>query len=210
MRYYNDTNRQKVSKILHLLEIVRDFGNLNPRELEFVSKMGARIYQNPNRHPSMNMSEKQAKYLRMIIYKNYRKYEHLVPPLPGGVDFKTEVRRLLNRPDHQAAMKAVEKSVAQALNHWQVEEVKSSKITKLAKIGEVYTFNVVIKMLVQDEGNHVVVIYDQNVGVIFANRKAKVSKLFPEGSDLTSLPPTRNPKEVMRSLADPHEHDWVS
>jgi hypothetical protein len=62
---------------------------------KFVLAMGGLLNKRRGIEPSTALSEKQARNLRRIIFSYYKDYKHAVPPLPGGMKFEDEVRRLL-------------------------------------------------------------------------------------------------------------------
>ncbi len=92
----NETSANRQAKISHLLRIVLDnTPTLSDIDRKFITAMGGLLNKRVGLEPATALSEKQARNLRRIIFGYYKDYKHAVPPLPSGVKFEDEVRRLL-------------------------------------------------------------------------------------------------------------------
>jgi hypothetical protein len=92
----NERASDRQGKVSHLLRIILDnCPTLSDFERKFINAMGGLINRRRGVEPSTALSEKQARTLRQIIFRKYQDYKHAVPPLPSGVKFEDEVRRLL-------------------------------------------------------------------------------------------------------------------
>lgn len=113
----NETSRDRQSKISHLLRIMLQHSSLNPRDYKFVDNMGQILNRRSGLEPSTALTEKQARLLRQIIYRNLPQYKHALPALPSGVSFEDEVRRLLKSQENpnQARNDLIKQGEAQVL-----------------------------------------------------------------------------------------------
>tara|TARA_B100000073_G_scaffold193387_1_gene160091 strand:+ start:83 stop:676 length:594 start_codon:yes stop_codon:yes gene_type:complete len=92
----NETAQDRQGKITHLLSIIlANCTTLTEWDLNFLEDMKRLLNRYVAIEPATALTEKQARTLRSIIYQKHDNYGHAVPPLPEGVDFKWEVRRLL-------------------------------------------------------------------------------------------------------------------
>lgn len=92
----NETPADRQGKITHLLRIIlANTPSLSEFELKFIDDMGRLLNRRRGLEPSTALTEKQARTLRQMIYRKYNEYKHAVPPLPGGMGFEDEVKRLL-------------------------------------------------------------------------------------------------------------------
>lgn len=92
----NETPLDRQEKISHLINIIlASCSTLSEWETNFVNDQLRNLNRYNGQEPSRALTEPQARRLRHIIYKRYNDYSYAVPPLPEGIDFKWEVRRLL-------------------------------------------------------------------------------------------------------------------
>lgn len=92
----NETAENRQGKITHLLNIIlNSCPTLTASDRNFVSNMRGLLNRRRGLEPATALTEKQARTLRKIIFRRYRDYKHAVPPLPAGIKFEDEVRRLL-------------------------------------------------------------------------------------------------------------------
>lgn len=91
----NETAENRQGKITHLLSILLENCQLSDWDHDFVTDMKRLINRRSGIEPATALSERQARTLRKIIFRKHRDYKHAVPPLPSGVTFESEVRRLL-------------------------------------------------------------------------------------------------------------------
>jgi hypothetical protein len=160
----NEKASDRQGKISHLLRIILDNSTtLNDFERMFVDKMGALLNRRTGIEPATALSEKQARTLRKIIFKRHRDYNHAVPPLPAGVKFEDEVRRLLkSQPNPNEARNATIQKAKALLdqylgewaerNEWWDGEQKIGRTKYKGIEGDVITFEV--EMIVSEGGKY--------------------------------------------------------
>jgi hypothetical protein len=93
--YYKDTPADRNRKTLGLLRALYKAPRITPPQKSLVGQLGKLISQSPNKDPKNILSESQAKILRYWAYTHEVYLRNTLPKLPGGMDFKMEVRRLL-------------------------------------------------------------------------------------------------------------------
>ncbi len=92
----NETAQDRQEKITHLINLITQHcTNLTMWDRNFIMDMRRLINRCRGAEPSTALSEKQSRTLRKIIFQKHNNYRHAVPPLPEGIEFKWEVRRLL-------------------------------------------------------------------------------------------------------------------
>lgn len=92
--YTHDTSTDRRLKALRFLEMLYRFGNLGKDENLVISAMNALTYSLPNADPKDAIVDSVRKKVRHLAYKNERKVTSKLPPLPKGIVFKDEIRRL--------------------------------------------------------------------------------------------------------------------
>lgn len=123
----NETAQDRQGKITHLLSIIlANCTTLTEWDLNFLEDMKRLLNRYVAIEPATALTEKQSRTLRKIIFQKHDNYGHAVPPLPEGVDFKWEVRRLLkSQPNpNEDRNRLIEQAEAIVVDHlrWDGED----------------------------------------------------------------------------------------
>lgn len=161
----NERPADRQGKISHLLRIILGASNtLTKWEREFIDDMGSKLNRRRGIEPATALSEKQARKLRSIIFKHYNSYEEVLPSLPSGVTFKSEVRRLLKSQPNPNEVRNQSIRLAKGIlsqflsdlaerNEWWDGEKKVKNCRFLKAEGVEFTFNV--RWELAQEGSYV-------------------------------------------------------